>query len=308
MRSGADNRVVAGIDGSSSAVRAAVWAGAEAVRRGRPLRLVHVYAVPRGGLPGITGSRDRIRTGLTERAHTWLDEAEAAVLAASPGLLVEVAAREWDPVAALVQESERACLLVLGSRGLGGFTGLLMGSTAIALAGHGHCPVVVVRGEITTGTLPVTVGVDGSAHGDSAIGFACDEASMRGVGLRAVHAGNHTFTGQPTPHRLPAGDRAEIAQDHDSPLSRHLEVWREKYPDVAITASVWQGTAITVLLEYGRKSQLLVVGSRGLGGFAGMVLGSTSQALVEHAPCPIAIVRPHLAMVTGWRQRESTTD
>src|SRR4051812_9517038 len=186
-----DGAIVAGIDGSSSAVQAAVWAGAEAVRRGRPLRLVQVYALPQVKAPVAFGTHEQVRAGLAERAEGWLADARNAVLAEHPGLEITTAAREWSPVTALVQESQHAELLVLGSRGLGGFTGLLVGSTAVAVAAHTHCPIVVVRGRKPHDPPPVTgsvvVGTDGSSDSEAAIAFACEEARLRGTGLVAVH-------------------------------------------------------------------------------------------------------------------------
>ena len=150
-----EGAVVAGIDGSASAVQAAVWAAGEAVRRGRPLRLVQVYTLPQLNVPLAVGSQDQVRAGLAARAEEWLAEAKAAVLAEHPGVPMTAAAREWSPVTALVQESRHAELVVLGSRGLGGFTGLLVGSTAVAVVAHAHCPIVVVRGLIVLGELLV---------------------------------------------------------------------------------------------------------------------------------------------------------
>lgn len=132
--------VVVGIDGAGSALRAAVWAGGEASRRGSPLRLVHCFSVPRVGMRGLVGSVGRIRAGMAAQGDEWLGAARSAVLARYPDLPVEVLARESIPVSALVRETEHAGLLVLGSRGLGGFSGLLVGSTAVALAARSRCP------------------------------------------------------------------------------------------------------------------------------------------------------------------------
>jgi nucleotide-binding universal stress UspA family protein len=191
MQISSEDAVVVGIDGSSSAVRAGVWAAGEASRRQLPLGLVHVYTVPRTGLPRIVGSLEQVREGMAERGRSWLEAARTAVLEEYPGLEVEHAAREWNPVAALIQESERARMIVVGSRGLGGFSGLPIGSTAVSLAAHGHCPIVVVRGRMPDDPPPagglVIVGADGSADSDAAVAFACDEASLRGAGVTAVH-------------------------------------------------------------------------------------------------------------------------
>ena len=291
-----DGAVVAGIDGSSSAVQAAVWAAAEAVRRGRPLRLVQVYALPQVKAPVAFGTHEQVRAGLAERAEGWLADAKAAVLAEHPGLEVGTAAREWSPVTALVQESQHAELIVLGSRGLGGFTGLLVGSTAVAVAAHTHCPIVVVRGRTPhdppPSAGPVVVGSDGSPDSEAAIAFACEEAKLRGAALVAVHTWSDVLAdGMLRPHPLQE-DPAEIAVAERGKLAEQVAGWQRKYPDLAIELEVVRGRPVRTLLERGEDAQLVVVGCRGRGGFTGMLLGSTSQALIAHSPCPVAVVRP----------------
>ena len=291
-----DGVVVAGIDGSESAVRAAVWAGGEAVRRGRPLRLVQVYALPQVKAPVAFGTHEQVRAGLAERADGWLDDAKAAVLAEYPGLEVGTAAREWSPVTALVQESQHAELVVLGSRGLGGFTGLLVGSTAVAVAAHAHCPIVVVRGrsphDPPPRTGPVLVGSDGSPDSEAAIAFACEEARLRGTGLVVVHTWSDVLAdGMLRPHPLQE-DPVEIAAEERVKLAEQVVGWQRKYPDLGFELEVVRGRPVRTLLERGEGAQLIVVGCRGRGGFTGMLLGSTSQALIAHSPCPVAVVRP----------------
>ncbi|MGW4060786.1 universal stress protein [Amycolatopsis sp. NPDC004747] len=291
-----DGVVVAGIDGSSSAVQAAVWAGAEAVRRGRPLRLVQVYTLPQVKAPVAVGTHEQVRAGLAERAEGWLAEAKAAVLAENPGLDVVTAAREWSPVTALVQESQHAELIVLGSRGLGGFTGLLVGSTAVAVAAHAHCPIVVVRGRTPHDppprTGPVLVGSGGSPDSEAAIAFACEEARLRGTALVAVHTWSDILAdGVLRPHPFQEAP-ATVAAAERVKLAEQVAGWQAKYPELAIELEVVRGRSVRTLLERGEDAQLIVVGCRGRGGFTGMLMGSTSQALIAHSPCPVAVVRP----------------
>ncbi|ADJ47240.1 universal stress protein [Amycolatopsis mediterranei S699] len=291
-----DGVVVAGIDGSSSAVQAAVWAGAEAGRRGRPLRLVQVYALPQVKAPVAFGTHEQVRAGLAERAEGRLAEARDAVLAEYPGLDVTTAAREWSPVTALVQESQHAELLVLGSHGLGGFTGLLVGSTVAAVAAHAHCPIAVVRGrtphDAPPDAGPVLVGADGSADSEAALAFACEEARLRGTRLVAVHTWSDILAdGMLRAHPLQQ-DPAEIAVVERVKPAEQVVGWQRKYPDLTIELEVTRGRPVRTLLERGETAQLIVVGCRGRGGFTGMLLGSTSQALIAHSPCPVAVVRP----------------
>ena len=291
-----DTTVVAGIDGSSSAVQAAVWAGAEARRRGRPLRLVQVYALPQVKAPVAFGTHEQVRAGLAERAEGWLADARDAVLAAYPGLEISTAAREWSPVTALIQESQHADLVVLGSRGLGGFTGLLVGSTAVSVVAHAHCPIVVVRGRTAHDPPPddgpVLVGADGSPDSDAALAFACEEARLRGTGLVAVHTWSDVLAdGMLRAHPLEEDPAAIEGAERDK-LAQQVSGWQAKYPDLAIEFEVTRGRPVRTLLERGERAQLIVVGCRGRGGFTGMLLGSTSQALIAHSPCPVAVVRP----------------
>ncbi|QWF77995.1 universal stress protein [Amycolatopsis sp. CA-230715] len=288
--------VVAGIDGSESAARAALWAADEAVRHGLPLRLVHVYTVPRTGLPGLVGPISAVRERLADRGSDWLADAKKAVLATHPGLVVETATREWNPVSALVQESGLARVLVVGSRGLGGFTGLLVGSTAVAVAAHARCPLMVVRGRTPVDPPPgsgaVVVGTDGSAESDAALAFAFEEAASCDTELIAVRTWNDVIADGTLRPRAMSEDPREVIAGLEAELAAQLAGWRAKFPGVAVTAVVVRGRPVRTLLEYGESARLVVVGNRGRGGFTGMLLGSTSQALIAHAPCPVAVVRP----------------
>lgn len=296
MQLPADGAIVAGIDGSGSARTAAVWAAGEARRRGLRLQLVHVYAVPAANTPGVSIPREAIRAGFESRGLEWLSVAEKEVRDRYPGLAVESVAREGSAVPALIQESLGAAMVVLGSRGLGGFTGLLVGSTAVALAHDGHCPVVVARGKQPDGSIPeegpVVVGLDGSPSSAAALAFAFDEAELRRTGLTVVRTWSEIFDhGAIRPHFLDV-DPAEIEAAERMAAEEQVAPWRDKYPDVAVELVVRKGRPVRTLLDVGARASLLVVGSRGRGGFEGMMLGSTSQALVAHSECPVAVIRP----------------
>jgi nucleotide-binding universal stress UspA family protein len=184
---------------------------------------------------------------------------------------------------------------VLGTRGLGGFTGLLVGSTSVALASHGHCPVVVVRsraaGQPPPAEGPVAVGVDGTPAGEAAIAFAYEEASARGVGLVALHAWPESVLEAALDVGATTLDFEPAQQQAYEILAERLAGWLEKYPDVQVAREVVRDRPATALLRVAQPAQLLVVGSHGRGGFRGLLLGSTSQHLLHHAPCPVAVVR-----------------
>ncbi len=281
--------IIVGVDGSSSAVHAARWAAAEADRRHLPLRLVHTFDIPVGYAPGVVAPA-AVRDGMRKQGWEWLREAEHAVLEIAPAVEPELIVHQGPVVPFLVEASRDAALVVLGTRGLGGFTGLLVGSTSVALAGRAHCPVVVVRGQ-DTADGDVVVGVDGTPAGEAAIAFAFEQASLQGRGLVAVH----TWTDSVLEAAL-AGDTSMVdfnplqRQAYEL-LAERLAGWQEKYPDVRVHREVVRDRPATALLRYAEGAALVVVGTRGRGGFRGLVLGSSSQHLLYHAPCPVAVVR-----------------
>ncbi|MEU4673615.1 universal stress protein [Amycolatopsis sp. NPDC023774] len=286
-----DNRVVlAGVDGSPSSGHAAVWAAAVAARRGAVLKLVQAYTVPGPSVSGMAVAA--VREGFRSVAETGLAEAEGTVLAQWPSLPIERSAVEGSVVGVLLRESSDAEVVALGSRGLGGFTGLLLGSTAAALAGRAPCPVVVVRGrkpdDAPPTTGPVLVGLDGSPDSNEALGYACDEATARRTGLVAVRAWTEITSGgsprKTSPDDIAAGERRLVDEQ--------LAPWREKFPELPVDVVVAHGRPARTLLDRSAGAQLVVVGSRGRGGFTGMLLGSTSHALLVHSACPVAVVRP----------------
>ncbi|MGW4488525.1 universal stress protein [Amycolatopsis sp. NPDC004368] len=291
--SGLDDRgVLAGVDGSVSAVHAAVWAGAVAARRGSVLRLVQAYVVPSPGISGMAVTA--VREGFRSRAESGVAEAAATVLARWPSLPIERVVAEGSAVGILLRRSADAELLVLGSRGLGGFTGLLLGSTAVSVSAHAPCPVVVVRGrepdDPPPAAGPVIVGLDGSPDSADAFGFACEEALARGTTLVAVHPGNEI---RPDGSMREGGARAQdVAAAERRLVEEQLAPWREKFRDLRVDVVVVRGRPVRALLERSADAQLVVVGSRGRGGFSGLLLGSTSRALLVHSACPVAVVRP----------------
>jgi nucleotide-binding universal stress UspA family protein len=235
---------------------------------------------------------DSLRTLLRDEHRHQLADAGSTATAAAPGLQPELELVDGTPVETLVRESSEASLLVLGTRGLGGFAGLLVGSTSVALAGRTHCPLVVVRGSDDAGTgKPVVVGVDGTPVGESAIAFAFEQASAHGSELVAVHS----WTDPAVLNALAGGalmaDYGMLEEQATVLLAERLAGWQEKYPDVRVTRHVVREHPTRTLLHFADGAQLVVVGSRGRGGFAGLVLGSTSQHLLHHAPCPVAVVR-----------------
>ncbi|GAB1516941.1 universal stress protein [Actinophytocola sp. KF-1] len=285
--------VVVGVDGSDSALRAVAWAAAYAAAHGLPLRLVHVYLTP-VSLPSGVFDQGVARRAMRAQGRRLLRDARVAATAAAPGVPLEFVLTPAPVVPALVGEAATARLLVLGTRGLGGVAGLLLGSTAAALAGRTPCPLVVVRGDEGEPTRgPVVVGVDGTHAGEAAIAFAFAEAAAGDRQLVAVH----TWTGSTVDAMLLgySGSLPDFEPEQREAyevLAERLAGWQEKYPEVRVTREVVHDHPATALLRYAEGAGLVVVGSRGRGEVRGLVLGSTGRHLLHHAPCPVAIVRP----------------
>ncbi|GAY07338.1 universal stress protein [Pseudonocardia sp. N23] len=282
--------IVVGVDGSSEALDAARWAGAEAARRGASVCLVAATQWAVASPVGVTAlGQQSLRVALVEAAEDTLAEAAAEVRRTAPGVAVQTEVRPGAPAPVLLAESEQAELVVLGCRGLGGFAGLLAGSVTISVAASARCPVVVVRGIVgSSGPLPVVVGVDGSEKGEAALAFAFSEASARRLPLVAVHVWSDAMI---DPLVAPAIDWTALAAEAEEVLGERLAGWAEKYPDVEVGRRVVRDNAAATLVEMSIGAHLVVVGSRGRGALRGALLGSVSQALLRHASCPVAVVR-----------------
>ncbi|WP_405531147.1 universal stress protein [Streptomyces canus] len=288
--------VVAGVDGSAESLAAAEWAVREAERRGRTLRLVHAWE--RDPRPGREASAGAVHRHLARRV---LRKAEDRVRGVSPGTRLEDEPVQGAAAEVLLHAAEQADLLVLGSRGLSGFTGFLVGSVALRVIAKAVRPVVLVRaGEeaadehlsaadgsasTRTGYRDVVLGIDVADPCDEVIEFAFEEARLRGARLRAVYARQDGAPLDPKPHSSTADTARELLDDS-------LRVWREKYPDVEIRVTVATGRAQSVLVRAASGAALLVVGHRLADRPVGPRTGPVTHAVVHHVDCPVAVV-PH---------------
>lgn len=283
-------RIVVGIDGSPEAMAAARWAATEAVRRGSTLRLVTGLEWLQKPAIGLPPPGSDLVTVLHQRAEKSMDDAVAEASAVAPGTQVDREVVHGYSASVLIAESRHAGLLVVGGTGRGRITGLLAGSVTVAVATHAACPVVAVRGDEPSGDAPVVVGVDASRTGEAALAFALDAAATRGVPLVAVH----TWGDPPWDAQMGAdwGEWGEVRVAAERQLAESLAGWGEKYPDVPVQRLVSHSQPARQLLDLSDDAQLLVVGSRGHGELAGLVLGSVSNAVLHRASCPVAVVRP----------------
>lgn len=284
-----DLPILAGVDGSEPALAAVRWAAEEAQSRQCPLRLVAVF----GWVP-TPEQEDPFRPtppaweSLRHSAEETVAAAAAEARRVAPGIAVTTDLRPGVAADVLVTESAQACLLVVGNRGVGGFASLLLGSVGAAAAAHAACPVVVVRGAPAAADGPVVVGVDGSRLSEAALAFAVETAARRRTSLVAMHAWQDTVT---DPQVAALIDVEAVAAEEAAVLAERVAGWQDKHPDLTIERRIVSDRPAHELCALSEGAQLVVVGSRGRGGFAGLLLGSVSQALLRHSACPVAVVR-----------------
>ncbi|MEU8798403.1 universal stress protein [Spirillospora sp. NPDC048819] len=275
------NGVVVGYDGSEGSVRALDWAADAARARDLPLTVLHAWDVYLGGplaVPVID---------VQAIAEETLNDGVEHVRKAAPEVRVRTALVRGQAAAMLIDAAETADLIVLGPRGLGGFAGLLLGSVGAQVAAHAACPVVIVRGGgPDEGARRVVVGVDGSPASRAALKTAFAAADARGLSVRAVVA----WESVPVKELPPLADEAGLRDAAERRLAGLMIPLRELHPGVDVETEVVAGAPRDVLMEAAGDARLIVVGSRGLGGVRGLLLGSVSHALVHHAPCTVAVV------------------
>ncbi|MFY2788811.1 universal stress protein [Rhodococcus sp. MALMAid1271] len=286
----ASSRIVVGVDGSASARDAVRWATREAIRRGAPLELATSTLFEPGNYSDAIGLRIGAFTDPDVDAKRVLTEAVDLVheTAGVHRISLDTSLHHGSAADVLSHLSPLPAMIVLGSRGLGEFTGGLMGSVGSAVLAHAKCPVAVIKnGGVADG--PIVVGVDCTAGSQPAIGFAMREASLRGADLVAVHAWSDLELG------------SVLTRDDDGPwansdfaertsLAESLAGWSVDYPDVVIRRVVVQDRPVRELLHASEMAQMVVVGSRGRGGFASLLLGSTARAVVHSVDVPVVVV------------------
>jgi nucleotide-binding universal stress UspA family protein len=285
--------LLAGIDGSPQSTAAARWAADEAVRLGLRLRLVHaqtwlddVHADP---------SRPTEVRGLTRR---MLADAQLEVRRSHPELEVSTELVAGDaPVDALAGAAAAADLLVLGSRGIGGFAGLLVGSVGLAVAARCEVPTVLVRatgGERRGdhGGREVVLGVDTRSPADEVIDFAFRQASSRGAVLRAVHGWAPPPVWGYAGWVPPQAEADQFRAIEAELLTEALTARRAKYPEVVLVEDCRTGTGASALVDVSGDAALVVVGRRRRPHGAGMRIGPVAHAVLHHAKAPVAVV-PH---------------
>ena len=286
--------IVVGVDGQS-ALQAVTWAAREAVYHDAPLVLVTVTSG--FGDPGVpAGIPARFFDDKELAARKRLAKAEEFARAAADGhdIDIEIARGTGSPAHELLERSKTARMVVVGSNRYGPVERALLGSVSTAVVIHAQCPVAVVRElphtDVTEIVGPVVVGVDGTANSGPAISVAFEEAAQRHVGLVAVHAWSDIdldLAGW-------RGSGFEWEKQHTREmalLAESLAGRAEDYPDVKVQPVAVIDRPVHNLRAQAERAQLLIVGSRGRGGFASMLLGSTSRALLHSVTCPLIVAR-----------------
>lgn len=293
-RTSAPGTVVVGYDGSHHADQALTWAAELASLEKRILTIVHVIkpvtALELGSLAYANMIPTEVRDAVREAGRTLMFEARARIKKANPDLEVATVLGEGDPRKILLGLSENAECLVLGSRGRGRLSSLLLGSVSVAVSRFAECPVVVVRpynrGTVRNGVL---VGTDGTERTATTVEFAYRQASMRNLPLTVLYC--VPFVND---SKLPNGildDDLPGLEEHRLLLAESVAGMEEKFPDVRARLRIGQGIADKCLIEASPTMDLVVVGHHASGAPGDLVgLGSFAPVVVEGSACPVAVV------------------
>ncbi len=284
-----EGRVVVGYDGSPPSTVAVTWAAAEAELRGRGLTIVHALlpTVTAGSLGAGLAPGPEMSDALESQARQQIDELAASLRPLDVLAVISVGG----PSGILLEASETASLVVVGSRGRGGFTRLILGSVAAQVAAHSACPVVTIRRAAAPDARDLVVGIDATPGSKAALAFAFDEASRHGWTLIAVHSWDVPaydlliVPDEPVPVPL-----ADVADDEIRLSAEVLAGFRDDYPDVDVQEHLVRGPAVPSLLAASPNAAMIVVGTRGHGPAIGALIGSVSNGVLHKATAPVAVV------------------
>jgi nucleotide-binding universal stress UspA family protein len=280
--------VVAATDGSEESLKAVEWAAREAVLRGAPLRIVSAAAL----LPRMIGGHaasdyDTVADVLRHHRDQSLTAGADRAAKAAPGLLIDTDQLVGSPAQAITDSGSGAMMLVVGSRGVGAFAAMVLGSVSRYVATHATCPVVVVRDEASAAHRQVGIGIADPETSSAALEFAFEEATLRKASLMAIHAWHTPQSDISRAGEATAPPSRHAIEEHAAQqLEQLLSDWRAKYPDVQVSQDVVHGHPARMLAGLSARADLVVLGRRA----AHHGPGSVTHALLSHAHGPIATV------------------
>lgn len=293
--------ILVGVDGSLASLHALDWAISLAQKGNAKITIACSYSLPTFAAASLDGGYAALDDStIQEGARVVLASAAERVREANIPVTAQIAS--GDPAGALVELSADHDLVVVGTRGRSGFAERLLGTVSSALPAHARCPVIVVPGRGLKEELPlpsikpikrVIVGIDGSAPAHGALHRAVFYSKIWDAELVAV-TGVPVTSGSGILSWLPAAvDHEQVLRDIASGLDMIVDAVEEENPGLKIRRIALDGSGAELLTEFSQAADLLVVGSRGRGGFAGLLLGSTSQAVLHHSKCPVLVVNKH---------------
>ena len=284
--------ILVGVDGSPESLHAVKWAAGAAVVEGGELKIVAAYTTTTSDYaPGLVIPQDVI-DAVRDEVSGYVQDAAEAARAVSSGLQISGSIVEGDAARVMLELGEHAEIIVLGSRGLGGLKGLLLGSVSTNVAAHAKGRVVIVPPESQFANGPVVVGIDDSKVSDPAVAEAYRQADLRKVPLVAVHTWTPLDADALHGFGLDEEEIAEMSEQAVGAVAERMAGYGADYPDVEVRRVVIPDEPSKAILDAaGEGASMIVMGSRGRGGFTGLLLGSRSQKVLHHAKVPVMIVR-----------------
>lgn len=302
-----DKAILVGVDGSRASYKATWWAANYAKHAGLTLQIVCAYSLP--SYAAVSFDATYTAFGDDKAAHNDAQEilSKAKAIADQQGVEAVTLIVTGDPSSVFVELSRNYNLIVIGNRGKGGLAERLLGTTSSSLPAYAYCPIVVVPYTDDDGNLMhlnntitrVAVGADESMWGMKALEIAAGFADGWGAELDVISA---------VPHVQGADGDEDVTAAYLEDLDHRVQPLQKKYPSLVVSKKVVPGNAVAALTKASRDHDVVVVGSRGRGGFTGLILGSTSQGLVQHAVSPVYVVPRKYVEAEESRPIEKSSD
>lgn len=284
-----EKAILVGVDGSHASYKATWWAANYAKHAGLTLQIVCAYSLP--SYAAVSFDATYTAMGDDNAAHSDAQEilSKAKAIADEQGVEAVTLIVTGDPASVFVELSRNYNLIVIGNRGKGGLAERLLGTTSSSLPAYAYCPIIVVPYTDDDGNLMhlnntitrVAVGADESKWGLKALEIAADFADNWGAELDVISA---------VPNVGGIDGEQGVLDSYQDDLDVRIRPLQEAHPQLNIHKSIVQGTAEKALTKASYDHDVVVVGSRGRGGFTGLLLGSTSQGLLQHAVTPVYVV------------------